>query len=207
MPPSALRISPPFSEWETYYFQLGLWENLFTLDEQGEVRSELFRGTAENEEISYPLFSSGPPARLLRENVCQLAVASCLIYQRGWLPRHLSIEHGRPEHHAALPGFELLVKSLEGNVLIWVETKRSRVELEKLISDLRTCSRRGPHGRDDCGFPQNHPRWEFALWARPQYLWAVAPDGELPFAVHYDGSATILEPLPALPHRSRLESP
>jgi hypothetical protein len=90
-------------------------------------------------------------------------------------------------------------------VLISVEVKRSRLELEKLIADLRACSRRGPHAHDDCGFPQNHPRHEFYLSKRPAYLWAVAPDGELCLAVKCEGHSLDLQPLSALPPRSLLE--
>jgi hypothetical protein len=202
---SPLRINPPLAQWEEYYFDLGLREDLFRPDESGDLRSDLLPSTEGAGEISYPIFSSGPPARLLRENVVQLAAASCLIYQRGWLRQHISLEPGRPGHHSMPGGFELVVRSQEGDLLIWGETKRSLVELAKLVSDLRACSGRGQHAQSDCGFPQNHPRYEFALWAQPQYLWAVAPDGELSFAVQSEQSAIVLEPLPSLPHRSRLE--
>ncbi|MFL6590413.1 MAG: hypothetical protein ACJ8M4_09595 [Chthoniobacterales bacterium] len=205
-PRSALRINPPLAPWEEYYFDLGLREDLFKSGEDGSLRSDLLRGPTEGTESpSYPLFSSGPPARMLRENVCQLAAATCLIYQRGWLPQHLALEAGRPDHHSTATGFELVVRAHEGTPLIWVETRRSVVELEKLVSDLRACSRRGQHAQSDCGFPQNHPRYEFALWARPQFLWAVAPDGELSFAMQCEQNAIVLEPLASLPHRSRLE--
>ncbi len=203
--PSALRINPPLAQWEEYYFDLGLRENLFQPDETGNLRSDLLHPTEGAGEISYPIFSSGPPPRLLRENVGQLAAAACLIYQRGWLRQHISLEPGRAGHRSTPGGFELVVRSPEGDLMIWVETKRSLVELAKLVSDLRACSRRGRHAQSDCGFPQNHPRYEFALWAQPQYLWAVAPDGELSFAVQCEQSAVVLEPLPSLPHRSRLE--
>ena len=204
---ATLRINPPLAPWEEYYFELGLREDLFKSGEDGCLRTGLLRGTTEgsHDHAAYPLFSSGPPARILRENVCQAAAAACLIYQRGWLPQHLALEPGRPEHHSAATGFELVVRSQDGALIIWVETKRSLVELNKLVSDLRACSRRGQHAQSDCGFPQNHPRYEFALWARPQYLWAVAPDGELSFSLQYDQHAIVLDPLASLPHRSRLE--
>ena len=205
-PAPSVRITPPLAQWEEYYFDLGLRENLFAPDQTGSLRSNLLQGeSAGSAERLYPLFSSGPPARLLRENVCQVAAAVCLIYQRGWLPQHIALEPRRPEHHSTATGFDLVVRSNNSALLIWVETKRSRVELEKLVSDLHACSRRGQHAQSDCGFPQNHPRYEFALWARPQFLWAVAPDGELSFALEYERSAVILEQLASLPHRSRLE--
>ncbi|HVF71384.1 MAG TPA: hypothetical protein VM940_07225 [Chthoniobacterales bacterium] len=207
VPTAALRISPALAPWEAYYFDLGLREDLFRVDEKQDVQGELLHGLMDGgaaDVASYPLFSGGPPARLIRENVCQLAAASCLIYQRGWLREHVSLVPGKPEHHSTSAGFELLLRA-SGQALIWVEAKRSRAELEKLVSDLRACSRRGRHAQSDCGFPQNHPRYEFALSVRPQFLWAVAPDGDLSFAVQCEQGGLMLEPLESLPHRSRFE--
>jgi hypothetical protein len=102
-------------------------------------------------------------------------------------------------------GFDLLVRSTAGKILIWAEVKRTAVELEKLIADLRACSRRGPHAHQDCGFPQNHPRHEFCVSNQPAYLWAVAPDGEVCLAVKYEANSLELEALPSLPPRSLLE--
>jgi len=90
-------------------------------------------------------------------------------------------------------------------ILISVEVKRSQLELEKLIADLRACSRRGAHAYADCGFPQNHPRHEFYLSQRPAYLWAVAPDGELCLEVKCEEHSLDLDPLSSLPPRSLLE--
>jgi hypothetical protein len=83
--------------------------------------------------------------------------------------------------------------------------KRSAFELEKLIADLRACSRRGPHAHEDCGFPQNHPRHEFCVSNHPNYLWAVAPDGEICLEVKWMEGMLELDPLPSLPPRSLLE--
>jgi hypothetical protein len=205
VPISGLRISPPLAQWEAQYFLLGLEENLFAVDEQGGVTSELLPPADETQSLqSYRLFSHEPP-RLLRENLCQLATAARLILERGWLRRHVSLQPIRPEHRATADGFDLLVRSLAGEILISVEVRRSRLELEKMIADLRACSRRGPHAHEDCGFPQNHPRHEFCLSRRPAYLWAVAPDGELCLAVKCEEHSLDLEPLSSLPPRSLLE--
>jgi hypothetical protein len=206
VPISGLRISPTLANWEAEYFLAGLTADLFAVDAQDRVTSEMFEsgGDGNEEPSSYRLFSR-EPLRLLRENICQLAAASQLVLQRGWLKRHLLLQPSRPEHRATAHGFELLVRLHANEVLISVEVKRSRLELEKLIADLRACSRRGPHAHDDCGFPQNHPRHEFYVSQRPAYLWAVAPDGELCLAVKYEGHSLDLEPLSALPPRSLLE--
>jgi hypothetical protein len=137
--------------------------------------------------------------------MCHLAAAARLIFERGWLPRHVFLEPSRPEHHSNAESFDLLVRSPEGRIFVWVEVRRSGVELEKLIADLRACSRRGPHASEDCGFPQNHPRHEFCVASQPACLWAVAPDGEISFAIKWDGAALDLDPLASLPPRSRFE--
>ena len=202
-----LRISPPLADWEVAYFLRGWNEGLFEIDAMGEVKSELLQRTAdesENSEKKYRIFSHEPP-RLLRENLCQLAAAARLILERGWLKRHVTLQPSRPEHRATADGFDLLVRSLADRILILVEVKRSRLELEKLIADLRACSRRGPHAPEDCGFPLNHPRHEFCVASQPAYLWAVAPDGEICLAVRCEGKSLELEPLASLPPRSLLE--
>jgi hypothetical protein len=205
LPISGPRISPPLANWEAEYFLAGLTADLFAVKTQDCVTSEMIESGDGNEQpASYRLFSH-EPLRLLRENICQLAAASRLVLQRGWLKRHLVLQPGRPEHRATADGFDLLVRLDANEVLISVEVKRSQLELEKLIADLRACSRRGPHAHADCGFPQNHPRHEFYLSERPAYLWAVAPDGEICLAVKCDEHSLDLEPLSSLPPRSLLE--
>jgi hypothetical protein len=205
--PSGPRISPAPAEWEDEFFVRGLNENLFEVNEHGEIASELLPAAVQTDAPAktYRLFSH-EPVRLLRENVCQLASAARLIFERGWLRQHLSLEPGRNEHGSTADQFDLLVRSPSGKVLIWVEARRSAVELHKLVADLRACSRRGAHSHHDCGFPQNHPRHEFCLATRPDYLWAVAPDGDISFEINYEGAAALdLQPLSSLPPRSLLE--
>ena len=207
-PLSGVRISPPLGPEEANYFILGLEEGLFGLNERGDIWSELLisPGAANAEEQSYRIFSSEPPVpRLLRENVCQLATVSLLILKRGWLKRHLALESSGKEHRSTGHGADLLVRSASGRILIWVEVKRSVVELQKLIADLRACSRRGAHALEDCGFPQNHPRYEFCLSSKPTYLWAVAPDAQICFKIRCEQSSIDLEQLTSLPPRSLIE--
>ena len=203
---TGLRISPPPALWEEDFFLRGLQEALFDVDVSGQVESDLMESKNEPDAPTrhFRIFSR-EPIRLLRENLCQLAVAARLIFERGWLKSHVSLEPGRAEDRTSADHFDLLVRSPAGDTLIWVEVRRSLVELNKLIADLRACSRRGPHAHADCGFPQNHPRHQFCLAIQPKYLWAVAPDGDLPFAVGCAGHSLELEPLGSLPPRSLLE--
>jgi len=203
---SALRIGPPLAAWEDEFLCRGINESLFEIDSQGRVESELLPPApgAEIAATSYRIFSR-EAGRLLRENVCQLATAARLVFERGWLRSHVALEPGEQEHHATADQFDLLVRSPSGEFLIWVEIRRSAIELHKLVADLRACSGRGPHAHADCGFPQNHPRHQFCLATRPAFLWAVAPDGELCFEIRSAEHLVELAPLPSLPSRSFLE--
>ena len=202
---SGLKISPPLAAWEAQYFLLGLEEGLFAIDEEGQVQSDLMAGFEKGPGLGFPIFSPDRPPRLLRENICQLAALSFLVLERGWRRGQVILERTRPEHRSTPHGADLLVRSTGGRTDIWVEVKRSAVELEKLIADLRACSRRGPHAHQDCGFPQNHPRYEFCIFAKPTYLWALASDAEGCFRINYGQSLIEFEHLTSLPPRSLLE--
>ena len=202
-----LRISPPLAPWEDEFFLRGLSESLFAIDERGQVESELLTVAPEADNSPprlYRIFSQ-EPLRLLRENVCQLASAARLIFEQGWLRSHVTLEPGSDAHRTTADQFDLLVRSTDGEIFIWVEVRRSAVELHKLVADLRACSRRGPHAHADCGFPQNHPRHEFCVTTKPMCLWAVAPDDQIVFELQCEGPLVELEPLDSLPRRSRFE--
>jgi hypothetical protein len=204
-PAPGLKINPPLAAWEAQYFLLGLEENLFSLDGEGQVQSDLTADPEKELSLGFPIFSPERPPRLLRENICQLAAVSFLILERGWLRGQVILERSRAEHRSTPHGLDLLIRAAGDRTDIWVEVKRSGVELQKLIADLRACSRRGPHAQRDCGFPQNHPRYEFCLSCRPAYLWAVAPDAEVCFEVSCGQGSIELNELPSLPPRSLIE--
>jgi hypothetical protein len=204
-PSSGLKINPPLAVWEAQYFLLGLEENLFCLDQEGQVQCNLTADSEKGPGLGFPIFSPERPPRLLRENVCQLATLSLLVLERGWLREQVVLERSRPEHRSTPHGLDLMVKSTRDRADIWVEVKRSAVELQKLMADLRACSRRGPHGLKDCGFPQNHPRYEFCNRYKPTYLWAVASDAEGCFKIHYEQSLIEFEQVTSLPPRSLIE--
>jgi hypothetical protein len=208
-PLSGLRVGPPLAAGEAKYFLLGLEEGLFRLNQAGQVESKLLPALGEGaKQTPYQMFGPDDSApRLWREAVCQLATASSLILKRGWLKSHVTLEPGSSEHRPGALGFDLLVRSPAGKALVWVEVRRSAVELQKLIVDLRACSRRGSHSRQDCGFPQNHPRYEFGLSQTPDFLWAVAPDADICLRMTYEHEtmAMELEELASLPPRSLIE--
>ena len=208
VPLTGLRISPPLGMEEAEYFLRGLEDGLFEIDELGYVQSDLLPPPSEGNtrQKMCQIFWHNPlPPRLFREGVCQLATASSLILKRGWLKSHLVMEPSIKEHRSFAYGVDILVKTSPQKILICVEVKRSAAELQKLIRDLSACCMRGAHGRDDCGFPQNHPKYEFCAFYEPAYFFAVAPDAEICFKLKYESGAIELEQLPSLPPRSLLE--
>ena len=110
------------------------------------------------------------------------------------------------EHRSLAYGVDILVRTPSGKVLVCVEVKRGVAELQKLVTDLRTCFRRGAHSRDECGFPQNHPKYEFCATYRPNYFWAVAPDTDICLKLVEAEHGIELHELPTLPPRSLIES-
>ena len=201
VPFSGLRINPPLGIEESRYFLLGLGEGLFRINQTGQIESDLISsGNHPNPTRLIPIFRSHPfPPRFFRDSVCRLSTASSLILKRGWLKSHVEIESTEES------GAKILVKSPAGSLLIGIEVKRNGPEVHKLITDLRNCCNRGTHARDDCGFPQNHPVYEFCTLRRPVYFCGVAPDSEISLRMKYDGTTIQLEQLPSLPPRSVIE--
>jgi hypothetical protein len=204
---SGLRINPPLGLVEAEYFLLGLEAQLFQVNELGHIQSELLPAPSGDEpRMVFQLFQQEPPPpRLFREVLCQLSTASSLILKRGWLRSQVVMTPGDEGLSPAGHGIDLLVRSSPDEMLICVEVKRSAAELQKLITDLGACCKRGPHAQSDCGFPQNHPKYEFCALNQPIYFWAVAPDAEVCLQMKYDGSSVGLEQLSSLPPRSMIE--
>jgi hypothetical protein len=208
VPLSGLRINPNLGIEESKYFLLGMEAGLFLADELGYVQSELLPPSSEEntrQKMCRLFWHDPPPPRLLRECVCQLSTASFLILQRGWLPSHILLEPGYKDDREMSYGIDMLIKSPAGQILVAVEVKRSVAELEKLVTDLNACCKRGAHAKDDCGFPQNHPKYDFCASYRPMHFWAVAPKADVCFRMKYDDGSVGLEQLMSLPPRSLLE--
>lgn len=208
VPLSGLRINPSLGIEESRFFLLGLEAGLFRPDEEGYVQSELLPSPSPGNirQTMCQLFWHNSPPRLFRECVCQLSTASSLIMKRGWLKSHILMEPDCKDDRDTSYGIDILVKSPTGQILACVEVKRSVAELQKLITDLRACCKRGAHAKDDCGFPQNHPNYEFCAFYKPIYFWAVAPDADVCFRMKYNDGRIELEQLTSLPPRSVIES-
>ena len=210
VPISGLRIRPAPGLEESKYFLLGLEAGLFQSDELGYIQSELLPPPSEGntrQKMCQIFWHNPPPPHLFREGICQLSTAALLILKRGWLKSHILMEPSIKEHRSLAYGVDILVKSPAGQILVAVEVKRSVAELQKLIMDLSACCKRGAHAKDDCGFPQNHPKYDFCAFYKPTYFWAVAPDADVCFRMKYDDGAIELEQLVSLPPRSMIESP
>jgi hypothetical protein len=209
VPFSGLRINPALGLEVSKYFLLGLEAGLFQPDELGYVQSALLPPPSKGntrQKVCQIFWHDPLPPRLFRECVCQLSTASSLIVKRGWLASHIQIEPDLKDDRDMSYGIDILVKSPTGQILACVEVKRSVAELQKLMTDLRACCKRGVHAKTDCGFPQNHPKYEFCAFHKPTYFWAVAPGAEVCFRIRYDDASIELEQLRSLPPRSRIES-
>ncbi|MEY2562783.1 MAG: hypothetical protein QOH88_976 [Verrucomicrobiota bacterium] len=205
LPIPGLRISPPPGLIESEYFLRGLESELFWIDEFGQFHSELLPAPRRDDGRGVQLFQHEPQPRLLREVVCQLSTASALILKRGWLRSQVVMLSGDEELRPPGHGIDLLVRSRPDEILICVEVKRSAAELQKLMTDMGACCKRGPHARDECGFPQNHAKYEFCALNQPAYFWAVAPDADVCLRMNYDGDVVGLEQISSLPPRSMIE--
>ena len=207
VPFSGLRINPPLGIEESKYFLLGLEAGLFLPDEEGYVRSELLQASSSetSEQKKYRIFRHDPPPGLFRERVCQLSTASLLILKRGWLKSHILMEPAFQDERGIDYGIDILVRSPAGSILVCVEVKRSAAELEKMATDLRACCKRGTHSNDDCGFPQNHPKYEFCVFYQPTYFLGIAPEADVCFRMKYDDGSIEPEQLASLPPRSMIE--
>lgn len=206
VPLSGLRVNPALGLEESKYFLLGLEAGLFHLDALSQVQSVLLPPPDARPPTCQIFRHDPPPLRLLRECICQLSTASSLIIKRGWLQGHILMAPDCKDDHDISYGIDILVKSPAGQIIACVSVKRSMAELQKLTTDLRTCCKRGVHAKDDCGFPQNHPKYEFCTLHKPTYFWAVAPDGEVCFRMKYEDRLIELEQLLSLPPRSMIES-
>jgi hypothetical protein len=200
----ALRINPPLAVEEAKYFLYGLEEELFRVDEKGCIQSELLphpsRGSLK-QDLGQIFAISPPPARLVRESICQLATVSDLVLQRGWPPSQVRMGTDDVASH----GVDMIVDSVAGEILLGVEIKRSAHELEKFASDFRQCCKRGEHLKADCAFQQNHGMFEFCDRYHPTYLWVVAPGGDVCFKLSYVNGMIESEKLETLPRRSHIE--
>lgn len=184
---SGLRIYPPLETEEAKYFLLGLEAGLFRPDDE---ETEIFHRD---------------PPRLSREGICQLSTVSSLILERGWLPRQILTGTNLAEYCSRDYGVNILVKSSGDKILASVAVKRTAPELQKLVMDLRACFRRGAHAIDDCGFPQNHPKYEFCAAYQPNYFWAVAPEADVCLKLIETEQGMELHELATLPPRSLIE--
>jgi len=199
-----LRINPPLAIEEAKYFLLGLERGLFCPYEEGHVQSELLShlGTEDFKQVVCQIFAhTPPPPRIVRESVCQLATASTLVLERGWLPNQIKMATG----DAASYGVDMIVESGAGEILVSVEIKRSEHELQKFTNDFRECCKRGEHPKSDCAFQQNHGIYEYCVRYQPPYLWAVAPGHDVCFKLCYLDRMIDLEEMQMLPARSHIE--
>ena len=189
---------------EARHFLIALERGLFRIDDEGTAKSESFAHSVNShaEQILGPIFAVTPsPPRLIRENVCQLATASMLVLERGWLPSQIRVQ---PDY-AISSGIDAIIESAGGRMLAAIEIKRSAHELQKFTSDFRRCCQRGEHAKADCAFQQNHDTFEFCRHFQPPYLWIVAPEADVCYELIYRSAMIEMNELDTLPPRSHIE--
>ena len=202
-PTAELRSNPPLEIEEAKHFLLGMENGLFHFDENVRLQSEVLRypGTDNSKTEFCQIFALNPPPRIVRESICKLATASALVLERGWLPGQIKMEGG----DAAAYGVDMFVESAAGEVLVYIEVKRSVHEVEKFTSDFRQCCNRGAHAKAECAFQQNHDMFEFCVRNEPTFLWIVAPGADVCFKLSYANRIVAMEELETLPRRSHIE--
>ena len=199
-----LRSNPPLAVEEAKAFLLGLESSLFHFDENARVQSESLPYPSKDNpgvELCQIFALNPPPPRIVRESICQLATASALVLERGWLPNQIKM--GTID--ALDYGVDMIVESVAGELLVCVEIKRSVHELQKFGGDFQQCCRRGEHAKADCAFQQNHDMFEFCARYQPAYLWVVAPGHDVCCKLNYFGGMVEFEELETLPRRSHVE--
>jgi hypothetical protein len=202
--PAGLRIGPALGIQEARGFLRGFESRLFEIEVDATIASPMIVRDETNQ--GRWIFSlKPPPPRIVRTTICLLATASDLVLDRGWPQRQIEIEPVNQESNLTTSGVDILLKSNQNELLAAVVIKRTAFELQKFRTDLHQCCRRGRHGLDNCGFPQNHATFEFSASCKPKYLWAVAPDAEICFQLTYSGETIQLNQFLSLPPRSLFE--
>ena len=177
---------------------------LFHFDENARLQSESLPYPSKDKpsvELCQIFALNPPPPRIVRESICQLATASKLVLERGWLPSQIKMG----TFDALEYGVDTIVESAAGDLLVGIEIKRSVHELEKFTNDFRQCVRRGAHAKAECAFQQNHQMHEYCVRYKPTYLWIAAPGGDVCFKLSYANQIVKIEELETLPRRSHIE--
>lgn len=202
-PTIELRSNPPLEIEEAKHFLLGMENGLFHFDENLRLQSELlpYPDTDNSKTELCQIFALNPPPRIVRESICQLATASALVLDRGWLPSQIKMGTVDPLDY----GVDMIVESDAGELLVSVEIKRSVHELEKFRNDFRECCKRGAHAKAECAFQQNHQMHEYCVRYKPTYLWIAAPGADVCFKLSYANQIVETEELETLPRRSHIE--
>ncbi len=202
-PVGELRPNPALGVEEAKHFLLGMESGLFYFDENARLQSESlsYPGTDNSSTELCQIFALNPPPRIIRESICQLASASALVLDRGWMPSQIKMGTVGPLEY----GVDMIVESDGGELLVGVEVKRSVHELEKFRNDFRQCWMRGVHAKAECAFQQNHRMHEYCVRHKPPYLWIVAPEADVCYEFTYRSAMIEMNELDTLPGRSHIE--
>jgi len=194
-----LAIRPPLDSQEAEDFLGGLRKGLFSVDLDGYVQSQFLPPSPDRQKILQLFWRTEGGRSLFREGVCQLAAVSALVLRHGWPQASVRLEPNASDVGEVAYGVDIIVRgSVNTQVCLCGEAKRSARELQRMLDQLQQCLREGQHSKSVCK-RTNHPKAE-ALWKlRPAWFWAVCPGKDLVFRLQHDGENLELESAPRIP--------
>jgi hypothetical protein len=101
------------------------------------------------------------------------------------------MEPGIAEFGKLAYGVDIFIRDTERGAIICGEVKKNRSEFEALVEGFRYCCQGGAHGKAQCSFSKNHPKFEFCSVVKPRYFFATAPGEEICFKLVYENGPYI----------------
>ena len=204
-PNSVLKYRTKLEEEESQYFILGLENGIFTIDNEGYAQSKALPKPSKNSDKQkmFQMFWHSKDGRFLfREGVCQLSTISRLILKDGWNMSQILMEPTLGEFGNLAYGVDILLKSIEDEIIVCGEVKGDRASFTSLIKGFKYCCEQGSHDKKECKYASNHPKYSFCESVKPQYFWAVSPCQEICFKLDYlPNGRILLEELESIPDK------
>jgi hypothetical protein len=129
-----------------------------------------------------------------REYVTQVGAVASLVIDYGWPAALVALDPRNWEFDVA--GFAS--EAGDAAMIVACETKKTRKELDKLLSQLSAASQ-AALPRAELGSLDGHKKYRGLLIERCPFFWAVAPGVRRAFSVAYSGEAAVLSEIEDLP--------
>lgn len=194
-----LAIKPGLDAKEAEYFLLGMEHGIFSIDDHGYAQSAVLPPSPKREtrnRILQLIWQRKGRRFLFREGVCQLATVSELVLEQHWPIEQIQMEPALPDLRYAV---DILLKDAGRSPVAACEVKRDNREFDLLLSSFRDCCARGFHGKNECAFRENHPKYELCAEVKPQYFMLASPGRQLSLRISYEhGGVRIAEEIEGL---------